>query len=604
MANYNYLKIDIYGQFNNDTVHKFTYPEPYNPLQRAAMAWLNPIKDHRNDMRSFFPSADYCYKIHRDNNGVYYSLIMRNAEDVRGGYIMITVMCPNTHIKMINGKSVFELLNLLKIRVVEAKNFNAPTVENCLAASGMTQQQQVAPPFAALPATATAQIAYRVYSSPQELFDLFQFPKQDDYNKFADVFFVKQIWAQAVPQTITRLTAPIRRIYNIVKPASVQAQNEAVTNTQMIITYTKQGYAPLKIPVTINGVNSQYVRYEGNTITILEPANLPFKKDLNLVVRINGKLYNDNKVKAAIGNAPLTIKGGAYSTELSPDKLADAVVKLTVDVNDDSLRPTTRTIYQREEQNTLYKWLWPIVALIAGVAIGAGGVYFLSSDEAEIPEAVQSPVNNELQAQFEQQDLDYMKKHNVWVQKEIQSEKYKGLYNAISRAQLNDFKSKAQDYLSNEPSRYNGYIKKIIDSYKYVEVEKAKDIFTKNSKDGKIYLENIDNELRQAQGGAPARADAPAVSPRSPQPQQQGPRQQQTRPTDPRSPQQPRTDGQPPRQPRANNKPVQTPTPGTQAKGSRGGGVNGAATTTGNNNKTQNIKDEHTSKTKRKQVDL
>ena len=47
MSNYDYLKIDFYGQFNADTIHKLTYPEPYNPMDSSSQVLLNPITDHR-----------------------------------------------------------------------------------------------------------------------------------------------------------------------------------------------------------------------------------------------------------------------------------------------------------------------------------------------------------------------------------------------------------------------------------------------------------------------------------------------------------------------------------------------------------------------------
>ena len=101
MTNYNYLKIDFYGQFNADTIHKFTYPEPYNPMGGSSQVWLNPITDPRA-LRTHFPMAKYAYRIHRDSNGIYYSYITKYEKDTRQGYVVITVMIGSQYELLIN----------------------------------------------------------------------------------------------------------------------------------------------------------------------------------------------------------------------------------------------------------------------------------------------------------------------------------------------------------------------------------------------------------------------------------------------------------------------------------------------------------------------
>lgn len=378
MANYNYLKVDFYGQFDNDTIHKLCYPEPYNRANAAAVAWLNPIKDYRNSMRTLFPTANNCYKIHLDNNGVYYSMLFRNADDTRGGYVMITTMIALNYVKLIDGEAILTLLNLLKRKVVDAKNFTPAAVEECLVASGMPQQQTAMPLIKPISGGSTA-LAYRTYASNDELIALFQFPRQADYMRFADVFFVPKQWTPQAGASIQPLTTPIKRTYIVMKPAGVQVQGKAETNGQLVVTYSKPGFKPLSVTLPVNGVNSQYVKYNKGTLTILEPDNLPFRQQVSLLVKVNNRSYSDQKVTAQIGSVPLKYANGSYSAELTPAQLAGAEVKMSVIVNDPGLvtKSTTdwsnvRTVYQTEEYPVWKKVLWPLITLILGALLTAG----------------------------------------------------------------------------------------------------------------------------------------------------------------------------------------------------------------------------------------
>lgn len=378
MANYNYLKVDFYGQFDNDTIHKLCYPEPYNRANAAAVAWLNPIKDYRNSMRTLFPTANNCYKIHLDNNGVYYSMLFRNADDTRGGYVMITTMIALNYVKLIDGEAILTLLNLLKRKVVDAKNFTPAAVEECLVASGMPQQQTAMPLIKPISGGSTS-LAYRTYASNDELIALFQFPRQADYMRFADVFFVPKQWTPQAGASIQPLTTPIKRTYIVMKPAGVQVQGKAETNGQLVVTYSKPGFKPLSVTLPVNGVNSQYVKYNKGTLTILEPDNLPFRQQVSLLVKVNNRSYSDQKVTAQIGSVPLKYANGSYSAELTPAQLAGAEVKMSVIVNDPGLvtKSTTdwsnvRTVYQTEEYPVWKKVLWPLITLILGALLTAG----------------------------------------------------------------------------------------------------------------------------------------------------------------------------------------------------------------------------------------
>ena len=528
MANYNYLKIDFYGQFDNDTIHKLTYPEPYNRANVSATAWLNPIKDYRNNMRTMFPAVTTCYKIHLDSNGVYYSMIFKNADDTRGGYVMITTMISNNYTRLIDGEAILSLLNLLKRKVVDAKSFTPSTVESCLVASGIPQQQAAMPVITPISGAAPS-IAYRTFATNDELMDLFQFPRQADYNRFADVFIVpQQQVSQAVPTSATKLTAPIKRTYNVLKPASVQVQGVPETGNQLNVTYTKPGFQPIAIVVPVNGVNNPYASYKKGTITILEPENLPFKQMVSLRVKVNNRSYSDQKVMAQIGSVPLKYANGAYVAELTPAQLAGAEVKMTVDVNDpnwvtkSSEKNNAGEMYYQHNNPYDYrvddypvwkKWLFPLLALLAGVAIGVGGLllwdkYIEDSSEETVTETANSEGDESAfkdNPYYNNGGLYYMKTNDVWNKDTLSyCQAYQDLCDAISDGNVDRFLELAQDYLSAES--YNGYVEQIfnfVDSIKDdpTAVDNASSAFVNNSQPS-INLKAIRDQLLSRSQGA------------------------------------------------------------------------------------------------------
>ncbi len=222
MSHYNYLKIDFYGQFNDDTIHKLTYPEPFNPMEASALVWLNPITDPRA-IRTLFPLAKYGYRVHRDANGTYYSLLTRYERDARQGCVAITVMIGAQHESVINGKAIFDLLNLLKTNVLDTDNITATAVEHCLIASKMPLIDVAPISIAAVPSLSGQ--AMRVYGSNEHLYEIFQFPKQQEYDQYGEVFLINKFWCHDSVPGVALLTSPIIKTHNVADTLSHNAIN-------------------------------------------------------------------------------------------------------------------------------------------------------------------------------------------------------------------------------------------------------------------------------------------------------------------------------------------------------------------------------------------
>ena len=484
MSNYNYLKIDFYGQFNADTIHKLTYPEPFNPMGSSTQLWLNPITDPRV-IRTLFPMAKYGYRVHRDSNGTYFSYLTRYERDARQGYVAITVMISAQYESLINGKAIFNLLNLLKTNVLDTDNITAEGVQQCLIASQMPTTN-VAPPRISQVQNRSQQ-AFRVYGSNEELYDIFQFPKQAEYDQYGEVFLINKFWCNNTVPGVALLTSPIIKTYSVTKPDNVKCDSTTQTGKTLNIIYNKPGYAPLTIPLTINGVNNQYVRYDGANITILTPDDLPFKQRMNVKVRVNGYSYNDSTVRASVGGVPLHYSSqlSAYTADVTKETLSEGDIKVVVNVDDPLLDPSGKS----QRRAAIFKWMVPILALLLGAAIGAGVTWFLmkdnnqNSDNETAEEQTHVAIDNDSTELANQNiDIKYMKKNNTWVIDSLKSEKYKDFAKAIKNGDVNKILKVTEELRKHSQNNQsiNGYLLK------------TPELISQNLDSAKVVLKNLD----------------------------------------------------------------------------------------------------------------
>ncbi|MBR5117056.1 MAG: hypothetical protein IK100_00250 [Muribaculaceae bacterium] len=490
MSNYNYLKIDFYGQFNDDTIHKLTYPEPYNPISVSQLLWLNPITDPRV-IRTLFPMAKYGYKIHRDANGTYYSLLTRYERDTRQGYVAITVMIGAQYESVINGKAIFNLLNLLKTNVLDTDNITATAVEHCLIASQMPTLNVA--PINIAPSKNSNQQAFRVYGSNEELYDIFQFPKQAEYDQYGEVFLINKFWCNNSVQGVALLTSPIIKTYSVTKPANVTCDSTTQTGNTLNITYNKTGFAPLTIPITINGIDNQYVRYEGANITILTPDNMPFKQRVNIKVKINGYNYSDNKVRASVAGEPMQYSAhtDAYTADVTKEALSEADIMMSVNIDDPLLDPTGKS----QRRAKILKWLFSILAFLLGAALAGGITWLLMKDNGNAETKEQKPtteITDSAAAANEDHDINYMNDNQVWQLDSIKSPKYKNFANFLINGNVNEV-LKGIEYLKKNNKPVNPALESIAEKIKQ-DSETAKQVLRDTDRKT-IDLEKISKEL-------------------------------------------------------------------------------------------------------------
>ena len=124
-----YIKVDLYGQFDDDTRHEFTYPSKLlNQYSfTEATVWAKSISDPRALHGKICKAGADCYVIWGNEYGNYFSYITRNSRDSRGGMAMVTFFVERNHI--CDGKDIYEALNKLSHKLIVNGDYSNESVE-------------------------------------------------------------------------------------------------------------------------------------------------------------------------------------------------------------------------------------------------------------------------------------------------------------------------------------------------------------------------------------------------------------------------------------------------------------------------------------------
>ena len=255
------IKVDVYGQADNDTKHVFTYPDAFNPaLASEKDNWLRAISDPR-DARAFTTDEVYAYM--KNQFGNYYSIIVPNRQDTRNGLMMVTVF--TDAYMAADGKAVITALQRLK-RLAEGepdRNYVAHVVEDLAGHLTPDGAKAHAP-------AAGGEKTFRRYKSDMELAEIFQFTDQAEYAGGKRLLIVP---AEAVPAQLPagykEITEKIKKSYIIKNlPTNVSTSKTHVQDGDTLeITYRAQGCAPTTLSFTV-GKTYKELYYSGSEIIV------------------------------------------------------------------------------------------------------------------------------------------------------------------------------------------------------------------------------------------------------------------------------------------------------------------------------------------------
>lgn len=268
-----HIKVDLYGQYNSDTTHVFTYPEKitnqYNYTEGTK--WAAAITDPRAMFQSVCKNGP-CYMVYRHKNGYYYSLIERNASDSRGGLEMLTVFVPNGYYA--TGNSI--LVALLDLRNVLIKNrvYDNNHVRQCLEHISAGTPSNLFPVKTEQSNNPQPAAAFRSYKNDSELNELFSFLNQKEYSKIDKLLFVREDDLKE-SASVLRILTPIKRVFTIIPSTNVKSDKSQVSiGDSFQIIYSKEDCEPQVRNVRFDATPVSFYKIEGNKLILVGPELL------------------------------------------------------------------------------------------------------------------------------------------------------------------------------------------------------------------------------------------------------------------------------------------------------------------------------------------
>lgn len=296
MALIDRIKVDLYGQYNNNTEHAYSYPDRITNQYSftEATQWAAAITDPRALFQSVCKSGP-CYMIHRHRNGYYYSYVERNANDSRGGLEMITIFVPNG--VMATGYTVLAALKDLRTILIGGRRYDDTLVQNCISRITESKSKELFHPKKQQNPTGQPVAAFRSYKDESELSELFTFLKQEEYANIDKLLLVRDSDVKE-GSSMQRISQPIKRIFTVVSSTNVRSnKSEVAVGESFHITYTKDDCDPMGLNVKLEPVSSKYFRIDGNEVILFGPEQLKITFNKRLFFDVDSADMQHRKIE-------------------------------------------------------------------------------------------------------------------------------------------------------------------------------------------------------------------------------------------------------------------------------------------------------------------
>ena len=151
--------------------------------------------------------------------------------------------------------------------------------------------------------------AYRTYISHQELESIFSFPRQPEYETYRCVLVVSATTSLRPGVKMPRITAPIRKQFDIVCPEGVTSSAPLLYEGERVtLTYSKEGFDSHTESFVV-GNPSAYAKYSGPIINIRTAA----QTGIRFVRRVPVKVTSTKGT--ALNGYTISVNGHAVSTD-------------------------------------------------------------------------------------------------------------------------------------------------------------------------------------------------------------------------------------------------------------------------------------------------
>lgn len=267
------IKVDLYGQYNSDTTHIFTYPEKITNQYSytEGTKWAAAITDPRALFQSVCKNGP-CYMIYRHKNGYYYSLIERNVSDSRGGLEMLTIFVPQG--QYATGNSILGALMDLRSILIKNRNYDNIQVRQCLDHISAGTPSSLFPIKTEQNTNPQPLAAFRSYKNASELNEFFSFLNQKEYANIDKLVFVREDDLKE-SASVPRILSPIKRVFTVIPSKNVRSEKTQVSiGDSFQIIYSKEDCEPQTRNVRFDATPVNFYKIEGNKLILIGPEAL------------------------------------------------------------------------------------------------------------------------------------------------------------------------------------------------------------------------------------------------------------------------------------------------------------------------------------------
>lgn len=300
------IKVDLYGQFDDDTRHECTYPvklaNQYSFTEETV--WAKSIVDPRGLHGKVCKPGTDCYVMWANQYGNYFSYITRNPRDSRGGMAMVTLFVNRN--KVCDGRDILSSLGKLSDRLIVTGDYSYPGIEEDITDLRISRSTHVIPQKNVVKDVASTEprIGFMDYADVKNLEEIFTFIEQKEYSSYDKIIVVKR---EDVKDNIMvpKISSELIRYYTVENATNAFCDPSYVYDTQSFkVTYKKENCDSQVVECHPPFVNNKIYTVDGNVITLktAEEVNVQFTKTFYFSIRKtnDGRMYDEHKIDITV----------------------------------------------------------------------------------------------------------------------------------------------------------------------------------------------------------------------------------------------------------------------------------------------------------------
>ena len=300
------IKVDLYGQFDDDTRHECTYPvklaNQYSFTEETV--WAKSIVDPRGLHGKVCKPGTECYVMWANQYGNYFSYITRNPRDSRGGMAMITFFVNRN--KVCDGRDILSSLRKLSNRLIVSGDYSYSGIEEDITDLRISRSTHVLPQrvLAKDVVSTEPRIGFKEYTDEKNLEEIFTFIEQKEYSSYDKIIVVKR---EDVKDNIIvpKISSELIRYYTVENATNAFSDPSYVYDTQSFkVTYKKENCDSQVVECHPPFVNNKIYTVDGNVITLktAEEVNVQFTKTFYFSIRKtnDGRVYDEHKIDITV----------------------------------------------------------------------------------------------------------------------------------------------------------------------------------------------------------------------------------------------------------------------------------------------------------------